>query len=286
MVQAHLVGQFLKEKYPLLEIVFVPISTLGDRVKHGAWDDEARGVFVKELEQALLDHQADIAVHSLKDVPFQLPKGLHLCSFLEREQPGDVVLTKSGDGLKKLPKGAIVGTSSMRRSVFLKKKYPHLLFRSIRGSVETRIKKMEVEKFDAIILAKAALLRLKLNLQGEDLSFDALPPAPSQGIIAIENRCTDRKINALLRSINDRTSHFCARAERKAMHLLGAGCRKPFSAHATLDGEVMRLNLAIADRSLTKIKKSTAYGEKVCQLSDCDKLASMAVKKLRKTFFF
>lgn len=285
MVQAHLVGRLLKEKYPLLEIVYVPISTLGDRVKHGAWDDEARGVFVKELEQALLDHQADIAVHSLKDVPFQLPKGLHLCSFLEREEPGDVALTK-GTGLKKLAKGAVVGTSSMRRSVFLKKKYPHLLFRSIRGSVETRIKKMEVEKFDAIILAKAALLRLNLNLQGEDLSFDALPPAPSQGIIAIENRRADRKINALLRSINDRTSHFCARAERKAMQLLGSGCRKPFSAHATLDGEVMRLNLAIADRSLTKIKKSTAYGEKICQLSDCDKLASMAVRKLRKTFFF
>ena len=286
MIQAHLVGALLEQQHPSLEIIYLPISTLGDRVKHGAWHDDATGVFVKELEQALLKNEADIAVHSLKDVPFMLPKGLHLCSFLEREDPSDVVLTRGGVGLAKLPKDSLIGTSSMRRSIFLKKKYPHFHFRSIRGSIETRIKKMQSENFNAIILAKAALLRLSLNLDFENLSFDALPPAPSQGIIAIENRRADRKINALLRSINNKQSYFCARAERKAMHLMGSGCRKPFSAYATLEGEVMRLNLAVADISLTKIKKSTAYREKVSKISDCDRLASEAVKKLRKTLFF
>lgn len=279
MYQAKFVAQKLQQKYVDMQFEYIPLSALGDRTHHGEWDKNSVGIFVKELEEALLDRKADIAVHSLKDMPFLLPQGLTLGAFLPRGAAGDVLLSNKDVLLKNLPAGTVLGTSSQRRSHFVKKHYPHLQFSNIRGSVETRIAKMLQGEVDGLILAAAAVERLSISLKKELFSFDILPPAVGQGIIAVECRDDDQEINVFLREINDLQTQFCACAERKAMFLAGAGCRQPFSAHAVLTEKKMRLDVAFIPKDSSLIRDSFACGD-VDNVDDCEALAQKAIDDL------
>ena len=230
--QTVLVAAALRDAHPSVEVEIVSITTSGDRTQHtnapGA--DWGTGVFVKELEAALLREEVDLAVHSLKDVPPIVTQGLTLAAIPVREDPLDVLVTADGRTLDALPAGARVGTSSARRSAFLRATRPDLHFEPIRGNVETRLRKMTEGQYDAVILARAGLRRLNLDVTCVVIEPELLPPAPGQGALAIQSRAGDREVLELVEPLNDPATAAAARAERRLMANLEGGCRLPIGA--------------------------------------------------------
>jgi hydroxymethylbilane synthase len=233
-VQADLVVSALREATPDLELELIPISTSGDRSQrtNAPGPDWGTGVFVKELEAALLREDIDIAVHSLKDVPPEIPSGLTLAAIPVREDPLDVLASLAGLNLQDLPEGARVGTSSARRAAFLRALRPDLVWAPIRGNVETRLTKLADGEYDAIVLARAGLVRLDLHVAHVLLEPELLPPAPGQGALAIEARAGDRWTLDRLEPLHDPATGLAIRAERMLMTLLDGGCRLPVGALA------------------------------------------------------
>ena len=241
MWQAEHVAEMLRQAHDGLTVEILGMSTEGDKIldtplaKIGG-----KGLFVKELEQRMLAGDADIAVHSMKDVPVDLPDGLHLSVILEREDPRDAFVSNHHASLVALPEGARVGTSSLRRQCQLADRRPDLQIIPLRGNVNTRLRKLDEEAYDAIILASAGLLRLGLGERirsfiptGESL------PAIGQGAIGIECRAEDARINDLLAPLHHEPTASCVRAERAMNHRLQGGCQVPIGGHATLhDGEI------------------------------------------------
>ncbi|MCB1798373.1 MAG: hydroxymethylbilane synthase, partial [Gammaproteobacteria bacterium] len=199
-----------------------------------------KGLFVKELEQRMLAGDADIAVHSMKDVPVDLPEGLHLSVILEREDPRDAFVSNHHASLVALPEGARVGTSSLRRQCQLADRRPDLQIIPLRGNVNTRLRKLDEEAYDAIILASAGLLRLGLGERIRSfIPTEESLPAIGQGAIGIECRADDTRINDLLAPLHHEPTASCVRAERAMNHRLQGGCQVPIGGHATLlDGEI------------------------------------------------
>jgi len=198
-----------------------------------------KGLFTKEIEEALLDGRADLAVHSLKDLPTELPAGLALAAVPEREDPHDAVV---GCKLADLPSGSIVGTSSLRRSAQLRRLRPDLIVESIRGNLDTRLRKLDGGQYAAIVLAAAGLKRLGwADRIAEILPAEAMCPAVGQGALAIETRVSGLGFNACA-ALSDASTHYAVAAERAFLRALGGGCLVPIGAHATVDGE--RLHLA------------------------------------------
>ena len=241
MWQAEHVAEMLRQAHDGLTVEILGMSTEGDKIldtplaKIGG-----KGLFVKELEQRMLAGDADIAVHSMKDVPVDLPDGLHLSVILEREDPRDAFVSNHHASLVALPEGARVGTSSLRRQCQLADRRPDLQIIPLRGNVNTRLRKLDEEAYDAIILASAGLLRLGLGERirsfiptGESL------PAIGQGASGIECRAEDARINDLLAPLHHEPTASCVRAERAMNHRLQGGCQVPIGGHATLhDGEI------------------------------------------------
>jgi hydroxymethylbilane synthase len=229
------IASALVEAHPDLELEIVTISTSGDRSQAtnlpGA--DWGTGVFVKELESALLREDIDLAVHSLKDVPPVISPELTLAAIPVREDPLDVLVTTDGRGLEDLAAGVRVGTSSARRAAFLRASRPDLQFVPIRGNVETRLRKLAEGQYDAIVLARAGLRRLELDPAYVVLEPELLPPAPGQGALAIESRAGDREIIALVEALHDPATAAAVRAERRLMADLEGGCRLPIGALGT-----------------------------------------------------
>jgi hydroxymethylbilane synthase len=242
-VQTQSVVDALLALAPDLHIELVPVTTGGDRSQATNRPDAewGSGVFVKELELALLREDIDFAVHSLKDIPPVIPTELTLAAFPVREDPLDVLATREGIGLGDVPPGARVGTSSARRVAFLRAIRPDLEYTPIRGNVETRLRKMNDGEYDAVVLARAGLIRLRLRLSLEldarhvVLEPELLPPAPGQGALAIEARAGDREVLDLLEPLHDPATGAAVRAERRLMTLLDGGCRLPVGALATPD---------------------------------------------------
>lgn len=241
MWQAEHVAAALRGAHPGLVVEIVGMSTQGDRIldtplaKIGG-----KGLFVKELEQGMLDGLADIAVHSMKDVPVALPDGLHLAVILEREDPRDAFVSVHHASLVALPEGARVGTSSLRRQCQLADRRPDLQILPLRGNVNTRLRKLDDGEFDAVILAAAGLLRLGL---GERIRAFIDPadslPAIGQGAIGIECRSDDARVNDLLAALHHADTAVCVQAERAMNQRLDGGCQVPIGGHATLlDGEL------------------------------------------------
>jgi hydroxymethylbilane synthase len=230
--QTDLVGAALREAHPDIDIEVVPISTSGDRSQHTNQPsaDWGSGVFVKELEAALLREEVDLAVHSLKDVPPEPSADLLIAAVPVREDPSDVLATVDGRALGELPSGARVGTSSARRSAFLRAARPDLHFEAIRGNVETRLRKMTEGQYDAVVLALAGLRRLDLDAAFVLLDPELLPPAPGQGALAIQTRSGDRAAIELVEALHDPATAACVRAERRLMVALDGGCRLPVGA--------------------------------------------------------
>ena len=227
LAQAELVAEMLDE-----EVELVAVKTSGDR---GAGGDKSR--FVKEIEEALLDGSVDLAVHSAKDVPSELPDGLSIVGVPEREDARDALCGASS--LASLSAGAVVGTGSVRRRSQLLALCPDVEVRPLRGNVDTRLRKLGEGGFDALVLALAGLARL--GRASEGVALDSLVPAPGQGCLALEARSDDARVADLASAVTDRPSLVCLTAERAVVQGLDASCHTPLGAHATLDGNTLSL---------------------------------------------
>ncbi len=264
--QAEEVSRLLKEFHPDLEIELVTMTTQGDKIldtplaKIGG-----KGLFVKELEVGMLEGSADIAVHSMKDVPMAFPDGLHLAVVLEREDPTDAFVSNIYKRFADLPLNAKVGTCSLRRQTQLKEARPDIEILDLRGNVNTRLSKLDNGEYDAIILASAGLKRLGFDDRiTECISADQSLPAIGQGAIGIECRSNDERVNALLRPLNHTETALRVSAERAQNNRLNGGCQIPIGGFAELIGDRIRLRGLIGFPDGSKIfrcQKEASFGE-------------------------
>lgn len=241
--QAEYVKAELLRHHPNLTVELVPMSTQGDKIldtplaKIGG-----KGLFVKELEQAMLDDRADIAVHSMKDVPVEFPDGLMLHTICPRENPQDAFVSNQFKSIDELPPGAVVGTSSLRRQCQLKALRPDLTVRDLRGNVNTRLAKLDNGEYAAIILAAAGLIRLGFEQRIAALmSVDTSLPANGQGAVGIECRSEDKEVQQLLSALEHNDTRICVLAERAMNRKLQGGCQVPIGAFAVIEGGTLWL---------------------------------------------
>jgi hydroxymethylbilane synthase len=268
--QANFIKQQLTYFHPRLTVELIPIMTQGDIIldtplaKIGG-----KGLFVKQLEHALLNDQADIAVHSMKDIPVEFPKGLALTTICCREDPRDAFISNNYQSLAQLPDNAIVGTSSLRRQSQLRATYPHLTIRDLRGNVGTRLQKLDNGEYDAIILAAAGLTRLGLTARiTQALEITDMLPAVGQGAIGIESRLNDSAISTLLAPLDDPSTRFCIVAERAFNETLQGGCQVPIGCHATLNQDTLHIRGLISRLDGSKTIKAEITGK----ANDADRL--------------
>ena len=260
--QAEHVASRLTDAHPGLRVELVGMSTQGDKIldtplaKIGG-----KGLFVKELEQGMLQGRADIAVHSMKDVPVELPSGLHLAAIMEREDPRDAFVSTRYGGLADLPPGAVVGTSSLRRQSQLAAQRPDLVIKPLRGNVNTRLRKLDEGEYDAIILAAAGLKRLGFEDRitvlmdpGQSL------PAIGQGAIGIECRQEDPRINALLAPLHHPETSVRVEAERALNARLMGGCQVPIAGHAVIDEGQLFLRALVGEPDGSRLVRGEARG--------------------------
>lgn len=246
--QAERVATMLRAAHPELLVELVPFVTQGDKLLDSPLAKiGGKGLFVKELEVAMQEGCADIAVHSVKDVPVVLPDDFHIACILEREDPRDALISNTYDSLETLPQGAVVGTSSLRREGALRMIRPDLSVRMLRGSVNTRLSKLDAGEFDAIVLACAGLDRLKLSARIQQrLAPELFLPAVGQGAIGVECRASDRRVNAALAPLHCADTATRITAERAMNRRLDGGCQVPIASFATLDGDALHLRARVA----------------------------------------
>ncbi len=243
--QANFVKERLEERGHTVELVL--ITTTGDKILDAPLAKiGGKGLFVKEIEEALLRGDIDLAVHSLKDVPMVLPEGLTLGAITERENPFDVLLSRDGKSLEELPIGAVVGTSSLRRQVQIKRRRPDLRVEILRGNVDTRIRKMEDGLYDAIVLAYAGVRRMGLEGKVVQVLEDFIP-AVGQGSLAIEIREGDERVRSAIDFLDHRESRLRAECERAFLRELQGGCQVPIGAYAWVEGNTLKLKAFISD---------------------------------------
>lgn len=243
--------------HPGLEVVEHHVTTTGDRVVDRSLAEiGGKGLFVKEIEEAILAGEADIAVHSLKDVPPALLPKLVLSCFPKREDPRDVMVTRDGGGFADLPAHSRVGTSSLRRMVQLKALRPELDYVPIRGNVDTRLRKCEEGVVDAVVLARAGLVRLGLEHRAtETLSTDQCLPAVGQGALAIEQRADDTRILELLKPLQHLETALAVHAERGVMLAIEGNCQTPVAAYAERTGDGMRLRAMLSEPDGSRLRR-------------------------------
>jgi hydroxymethylbilane synthase len=282
LAQAHEVRRRLATAHGLPEDRFAVrvIKTSGDAIQdRPLYEAGGKGLFTKEIELALLAGEIDLAVHSAKDVPTFLPDGLWLSSWLPREDPRDVFISFKAKTLHELAPGSSVGSSSPRRRALVAKLRPDLKLVSIRGNVETRLRKLESGEADATILALAGLKRLGLQDKATAI-FDAheFLPAAGQGAIAIETRRDDERVNALVAAIDDKDTEAAVAAERGFLALLDGSCRTPIAAHATVDGERIRFHGLIVSPDGQEAHEVTREGLR----SEAAQLGAEAAREVRE----
>ena len=241
--QAEYVKARLQDAHPGLKVSLVPMVSRGDKLLDAPLAKiGGKGLFVKELETALLENEADIAVHSMKDVPMDFPEGLGLYCICEREDPRDAFVSNTFDSLEALPAGSVVGTSSLRRQAQLLARRPDLKIQFLRGNVNTRLAKLDAGEYDAIILAAAGLIRLGFAERiRASISVDDSLPAGGQGAVGIECRTGDAEIHALLAPLHHRDTALRVSAERAMNKRLNGGCQVPIACYAVLEGEQLWL---------------------------------------------
>ncbi len=261
--QSEHVAELLHKAHPDLSTALVPLSTKGDEILDRSLAEiGGKGLFLKELEHALLDGRADIAVHSLKDVPAHSPAGLELAVLLPRANWADWWLTRDGRRPEQLPAGATVGTSSLRRQSQLLRSYPQLQVVPIRGNVQTRLAKMTSGEVDAVILAAAGLERLGLALAHvHPLTPPEFLPAPGQGVIVIQCRTGDLPVIERIRSLDCAQTRIQVQAERAVVAELGGDCRMPLAVHARLEGEQVHLHARLCSPDGTSCVEAEQAGD-------------------------
>jgi len=247
--QAEHVAKLLKESHPNIQIELVKMITQGDKIldtplaKIGG-----KGLFVKELEQGMLNGDADIAVHSMKDVPALLPEGLEISAILHREDPRDAFVSNQYETIDELPKGAVVGTSSLRRQCQLLEMRPDLIIKSLRGNVNSRLQKLDDGNYDAIILAAAGLIRLGFEARIKTaLPVNTMLSAIGQGAIGIECRNDDEATKSLIECLHDEETATRICAERAMNLTLEGGCQAPIAGHAKIKNGILRLHGLVAE---------------------------------------
>ncbi len=261
--QARHVIARLQACYPGRTFALQTIQTGGDVNRRVALAEIGmRGVFVKEIQAALLAGEIDLGVHSLKDLPSQTSSGLLLAAVCPRDDPADALVTAGGQPLAALPAGARLGTSSPRRAAQLRAFRPDLAVVDVRGNVDTRVRKALSREYDGVVLAVAGLRRLGMEGSiAERLPFEVMIPAPGQGIVAVEARADDPTAIALAASVDDEPTHLAARAERAFVRALGGGCTTPLGAHATVEGSDLRLVGVVASLDGRRLLRETVSGD-------------------------
>lgn len=262
--QAHHVRDRLQALYPGLVVELLGMTTQGDRILDRTLNKiGGKGLFVKELETALEEGRADLAVHSMKDVPMVLPEGFDIAAITTREDPFDAFVSNKYSCLADLPDGAVVGTSSLRRESQLRARFPHLVIKPLRGNLGTRLGKLDAGEYDAIILAAAGLKRLGFNQRiRETLSAEDSLPAPGQGALGIEILAGRDDLKALLAPLNDAASAACVKAERSLSRRLGGSCQVPLGAFAEDDDGFLRLRGFVANPDGSDIVYAESNGSR------------------------
>ena len=260
--QAEYVKARLEQAHPGLVVTLVPMVSRGDKLLDSPLSKiGGKGLFVKELETALLENEADIAVHSMKDVPMDFPEGLGLFCICEREDPRDAFVSNTFASLDDLPRGSIVGTSSLRRQAQLLTRRPDLEIRFLRGNVNTRLAKLDAGEYDAIILAAAGLIRLGFEDRiTSAISIEDSLPAGGQGAVGIECRSVDTEIHALLAPLHHADTAVRVTAERALNKHLNGGCQVPIACYAVLEGEQIWLRGLVGEPSGGLLLSAQARG--------------------------
>lgn len=266
--QANHISALLRERGHEVEIEI--IKTTGDKITDVSLAQVGtKGMFTKEIEEALAEGRVDVAVHSLKDLPTQLPPGFELVAITTRVNPRDVLLSVKYDSVNALPKGARIGTSSLRRQAQLKVARPDLVIHALRGNVDTRVRKLEEGEYDAIILAAAGLTRLgKLQLVREVLSEEFMCPAAGQGALGIEIRAGDEEMRKHLEFLDDPAARAATTCERALLHKLGGGCQVPIGAFAETRGGRLHLTAIVARPDGSTILRETKSGSNAVALGE------------------
>jgi hydroxymethylbilane synthase len=278
--QAEHVATLLRNKHPGLKVELVPMTTQGDRILDRPLADiGGKGLFIKELELAMSEQRADIAVHSMKDVPSDMPPGFMLAAMLSRADPRDAFVSSRYKNFASLPQGARVGTSSLRRQCQLKHARPDLELITLRGNVDTRLRKLDEQQYEAIILAAAGLLRLGLESRiSEYFSAEQSVPAVGQGIIGIECRSDDARNIDYVRALNDSQAWQCCAAERAFALRLEGSCQSPIAGFATLSGEQLQLHGVIGSPDGSEMYRGSHQGN----VSDAEAIGVRLAEELLK----
>jgi hydroxymethylbilane synthase len=278
--QANWVKSELERINGNVEVSIQIIKTSGDKIQDVPLAKiGGKGLFVKEIEEALLAHEIDIAVHSMKDVPMKLPRELQIAVVTERESPLDALISKNGEKIADLPEGATVGTSSLRRSSQLLRYRPDLKIEMLRGNLDTRLKKLDEGQYDAIILAAAGLNRLGwADRITEEISREILLPAMGQGALGIETRINDVDVQKFICDLDHEATHWAVDAERAFVDILDGGCQVPIGAYATVDGREITVRGLVAG-----LDGKTIYQlDKTGPVYDADKLGRELGNELLK----
>ncbi len=286
--QAEHVAALLQQAFPNITTELVKMVTRGDKILDAPLAKiGGKGLFVKELEQGMLEGNADIAVHSMKDVPIDFPEGLHLAAILKREDPTDAFVSNHYQNFADLPENARIGTSSLRRQSQIKARFPHAEILSLRGNVNTRLAKLDAGEYDAIILASAGLKRLGMaDRICQSLPTETSLPACGQGAIGIECRVDDVEINEMLKTLHDEITAICVVAERSMNARLNGGCQVPIAGFAELEnGEIfMRGLVGNPDGSVIYRAKQCGHTENAVEIGEsiADELLKQGAAEILK----
>jgi hydroxymethylbilane synthase len=278
--QAEFIKSMLQTHYPTLEVELVTFTTTGDRFLNQSLSKiGGKGLFTKELETALLEKRADLAVHSMKDVPVKLPEGLILSTILQRADPRDALITKEGCRLQELPDNAIIGTSSLRRAIQIKKLLPSCQIKPLRGNINTRLSKLS--QFDAIILASIGLKRLKFESKiNHYFAQDEMIPAAGQGALGIECREDDQELLSLLKPLNCPQTSLALNCERHFNLRLDGRCDVPIAVHATpLQGKQLTLSAMVGSINSGEMLIESCHGAQDASIELANQAADSLIRQ-------
>lgn len=276
--QTNYVAKLLQNQYSDLEVRIVGRTTSGDKIQNTSLSEiGGKGLFIKELEEAMLCNEADIAVHSLKDLPVKLDERFTLAAILPREDPGDAFISNKYTTLDLMPHGGIIGTSSIRRKAFLHKYYPHLQVKLLRGNVDTRLNKLDNDEYDGIILAVAGIKRLGLESRiKEYLAIDKFVPSIAQGVIAIEVLKSNPDISKIISVLSHKDTILAVTIEREVGRSLGASCNLPFAVYAEVRANKAEVQAVVMNENAEDYYVANIEGDAEYPLD----IAKSCVKKL------
>jgi hydroxymethylbilane synthase len=278
LAQTNWVIEELKKAHHDIEFEIKPIKTQGDTDSRPLFTIDQKGIFEKEIDKAVAQKEVDFAVHSLKDVPSQLDDSLVLACIPKREMVNDVFISSDNSSLDSIKSGSVIGTSSLRRAVQISRKRPDVVVKPIRGNIETRIRKASGENYDAIVLAKAGITRLGIDISFTELTLEDFSPSPGQGALAIVARKNDEKTIHMLKKIEDINSRLEIEAERALSDFVDSGCRFPIGAYAKSQGD----NLSLQVSAFSVDGQKSLYVNKTGSKNDPYSLGKSAGEELRK----